>query len=235
MPAFCEVALPVPLDRTFTYAVRDGQQPQRGARVIAPFRNEKLIGFVAGLSDVAPTDFEAKPIEAVLDDEPLLSEHLLTLAEWIAQYYLAPVGEVLRGMLPLMAEVRRTVYNRITDLGRDVLAATADGDGDSLAHSLEKGVRKNRASAKISKGVGDSASIEYRVLARLASGEPVKVSTLRTATAASLPLLAAMLRKKWIARETSAVERDARRTERFAVLVEETRLPELTAKQQAIL
>ncbi len=48
-------------------------------------------------------------------------------------------------------------------------------------------------------------------------------------------MLAGLLRKKWIARETSAVERDARRTERFAVLVPEARLPTLTAKQQAIL
>ena len=235
MPAFCEVALPVPLDRTFTYAVRAGQQPQRGARVIAPFRNEKLIGVVAGLSDIAPTDFEAKPIEAVLDDEPLLSEHLLALAEWIAQYYLAPLGEVLRGMLPLMAEVRRTVYYRITDLGRDVLAATLDGEGHLLALSDGKSSRKDKSSTKSSHETGDRTSIEHRVLAHLALGEPVKVSTLRTATTASLPLLAAMLRKKWIARETSAVERDARRTERFAVLVEEARLPELTAKQQAIL
>jgi primosomal protein N' (replication factor Y) len=63
----------------------------------------------------------------------------------------------------------------------------------------------------------------------------VKVSALRTATGASLPVLASLLRKKWIARETAAAERDARRTERFAVLVPETRLPALTAKQQAIL
>ena len=56
--------------------------------------------------------FEVRYLEAVLDEEPLLSEHLLELAEWIAQYYLAPLGEVLRGMLPLMAEVRRTVYYR---------------------------------------------------------------------------------------------------------------------------
>jgi primosomal protein N' (replication factor Y) len=235
MPAFCEVALPVPLDRTFTYKVREGQQPQRGSRVIAPFRNEKLIGVVAGLSDIAPTDFEAKPIEAVLDEEPLLSEHLLTLADWIAQYYLAPLGEVLRGMLPLMAEVRRTIYYRITDLGRDVLAATADEEGDLLARSYGKGGSKDKTAAKGGNGRGDRTSTEHRVLLRLALGEPVKVSTLRTATAVSLPLLAAMLRKKWIARETSAVERDARRTERFAVLVEETRLPELTAKQRAIL
>ena len=51
-----------------------------------------------------------------------LSDEPAALAEWMAQYYLAPLGEVLRGMLPLMAEVRRTVYYRITDLGRDVLA-----------------------------------------------------------------------------------------------------------------
>ncbi len=63
----------------------------------------------------------------------------------------------------------------------------------------------------------------------------MKVSTLRTATAASLPVLAGLVRKKWIARETAAAERDARRMERFAVLVPETRLPTLTEKQQAIL
>jgi primosomal protein N' (replication factor Y) len=98
MAAYCEVALPVPLDRTFTYAVREGQLPVRGARVIAPFRNEKLIGVVTGVSDTAPADFEARFLEAVLDEEPLLSENLLKLAEWMAGYYLAPLGEVLRGM-----------------------------------------------------------------------------------------------------------------------------------------
>src|ERR1035437_6243196 len=128
MPAYCEVALPVPLDRVFTYAVPEGALPQRGARVIAPFRNEKLIGVVTGLNSKVPADFEVRFLEAVLDEEPLLSEQLLTLAEWMAQYYLAPLGEVLRGMLPLMAEVRRTVYYRITDLGRDVLAKSVDGE-----------------------------------------------------------------------------------------------------------
>ncbi len=131
MPAYCEVALPVPLDRTFTYGVREGQSPQRGARVIVPFRNEKLIGVVTAMEAKAPADFEVRYLEAVLDEEPLLSEHLLELAEWMAQYYLAPLGEVLRAMLPLMAEVRRTVYYRITDLGRDVLAASMDGDAGS--------------------------------------------------------------------------------------------------------
>src|SRR5208337_2757706 len=128
MPAYCEVALPVPLDRLFTYAVREGQLPQRGARVIVPFRKEKLIGVVTGLKATAPAEFEMRFLEAVLDEEPLLSDSLLALGEWMAQYYLAPLGEVLRGMLPLMAEVRRTVYYRITDLGRDVLAKSVEGE-----------------------------------------------------------------------------------------------------------
>jgi primosomal protein N' (replication factor Y) (superfamily II helicase) len=265
MPVYCEVALPVPLDRLFTYAVRPGQVPQRGARVIVPFRNEKLIGVVVGLEVAAPPDVEVRFLEAVLDDEPLLGEQLLTLAEWMAQYYLAPLGEVLRGMLPLMAEVRRTVYYRITDLGRDVLAGSLDGGSEAshpfadeadewMGHGqpggfelLNSHVSKSRhgvprPSVTDKRGVkrrgklsSEEQDLEHRVLARLASGEPVKVSTLRTATSATLQVLAALTRKKWIARETAAAERDARRTERFAVLIPEARLPALTAKQQAIL
>ena len=276
MPAYCEVALPVPLDRLFTYAVREGQLPQRGARVIAPFRNEKLIGVVTGLNVKAPADFEVRFLEAVLDEEPLLSEQLLALAEWMAQYYLAPLGEVLRGMLPLMAEVRRTVYYRITDLGRDVLAESVEGESErgmsqsseehpsgAKAHddlgtfsarlkscpdtelirwglkswpSMQSPITRFENSAKRKgKLSGEEQDLERRVLARLAAGEPVKVSTLRTATAATLPVLAGLMRKKWIARETAAAERDARRMERFAVLIPEARLPALTAKQQAIL
>jgi len=229
MPVCCEVALPVPLDQTFTYAVGSGHRPLRGARVIAPFRNEKLIGVVTAVGVKTPADFEVRFLEAVLDEEPLLSEDLLKLGEWIAQYYLAPLGEVLRGMLPLMAEVRRTVYYRITDLGRDVLASSMERD-EGGSRSVQKDQSKRRG--KLSREVQD---VERKVLALLAAGEAVKVARLRTATAASLPLLAGLVRKKWIARETAAAERDARRMERFAVLVPEARLPAPTAKQQAIL
>ncbi len=265
MPAYCEVALPVPLDRTFTYAVREGQRPQRGGRVIVPFRNEKLIGIVTRPSELAPSGFEVRFLEAVLEEheEPLLSEHLMKLGEWIAQYYLAPLGEVLRGMLPLMAEVRRVVYYRITDLGRDVLAASKDGDqgkrNQGTKGSREQGTGNREqderlwfAQADPSRSFDSSFSddeiedsprtakqkgidVSLRVLERLAGGEAVKVSTLRTATAATLPMLASLVRKKWIARETAAMERDARRMERFVVLLPETRLPKLTANQQAIM
>jgi primosomal protein N' (replication factor Y) len=251
MPLCCEVALPVPLDRTFTYAVREGQHPQRGARVIAPFRNEKLIGVVTAVGVEAQPEFELRSLEAVLDEKPLLSEQLLTLAEWVAQYYLAPLGEVLRAMLPLMAEVKRTISYRITDLGRDVLAKALDGDGGFRGARLEQKTTADPSNPLSAKNAPSFAQDDKRsyprnvssetreqeisVLERLAAGESVRAATLRSATGTSQALIASMLRKKWIARETAASERDARRMERFAVLVPETRLPKLTEKQQAIL
>jgi len=236
MPSFCEVALPVPLDRTFTYALREDEEVARGARVIVPFRNEKLIGVVTTPDAAEPTGFDVKPLEAVLDEEPLLSERLLALAEWIAGYYLAPLGEVLRSMLPLMAEVQRTVAYRITDLGRDILASSVDGDEGPVG-SQRKREKNDRRKGRVSVDQRDleRGELERKVLERLVRGETVKVSTLRTATDASLPILNRMLRKKWIARETSAMERDARRMERFAVLLPDTRLPSLTRLQQTIL
>src|SRR5215471_236141 len=216
MPAFCDVALPVPLDRAFTYAL-NGEVPGVGCRVLVPFRNEKLAGVVVRVHDDAPP-VEAKPLITILDPEPILSPELLDLAQWIAQYYIAPLGEVLRTMLPLMAEVRRVMLYRITDIGRQVLYEGA-----------EKG------SSRRSKLSPDEQNLEYAVLNYLENGEAARVSRLRAATGASLQLLYGMLRKRWIARETAADARDARRMVRWAVLVEAARLPKLNENQQAIL
>jgi primosomal protein N' (replication factor Y) len=199
MPAFCDVALPLPLDRVFTYAV-NGEVPNVGCRVLVPFRNEKLSGVVIKVHDNAPP-VEAKPLITILDHEPVISGVLLELAQWIAQYYIAPIGEVLRGMLPLMAEVRHVTLFRITALGRQVLYEGA-----------EKG------SSRRSKLSPEEQKIEYAVLNALENGEAVRVSRVRSATGASLALLQGMARKKWIARETEANTRDARRVVRYAVL-----------------
>ena len=216
MPAFCDVALPVPLDRAFTYAL-NGDIPGVGCRVLVPFRNEKLAGVVVRVHNEAPP-VEAKPLITILDREPIVSGSLLELAQWIAQYYIAPLGEVLRTMLPLMAEVRRVVLFRITDIGRQALY-----DG------AEKG------SSRRSKLSPAEQNIEYAVLNYLENGETARVSRLRSATGAGLVLLQGMLRKRWISRETAADARDARRTVRYAVLMENTRLPKLNDNQQAIL
>ena len=216
MPAYCDVAVPVPLDRVFTYAVGD-QVPVVGARVLAPFRNEKLAGVVVKVHD-EPPPVEAKPLLAVLDGEPVLSAQLLELGQWIAQYYLAPVGEVLRSMLPLMSEVRRRVLYRITEAGRQALAAGAE-----------------RGASRRSRLPVEEQDREYAVLNLLEAGEALTLGKLRSATGTSVRLVQGMVRKKWIARETAAEARDARRTVRYAILVNDVRLPKLNDNQQAIL
>lgn len=216
MPAYCDVALPVPLDRSFTYAVAE-KTPVVGARVLVPFRNEKLAGIVIRVHDEAPP-VEAKPLLNILDDESILSPQLLDLAEWVALYYLAPIGEVLRAMLPLMSEVRRQVLFRITDQGRD-----------ALFHSAQQGTSRR------TRRTPEEQDTEYKILNYLENGDAARLSTLRSATGATRELLTGMLRKKWIARETAAAPRDTRRTVRYAVLIEGTRLPKLNANQQALL
>lgn len=201
---FCDVALPVPLQRTFTYAIGD-HRAVVGARVLVPFSGQRLIGVVVRLhDDILPEGVEAKPVQAVLDAEALLPEELMRLAGWIARYYVAPLGEVLRGMLPLSAEVKRQFVYRIAEPGRKVLYEGA-AKGSS---------RRSRLTA-------EEQNREYAVLNYLEDGEAAKASALRSATQAGKALLDGMVRKRWLVREALAEERDARRVERLAVLAGE--------------
>ncbi len=122
-PQFCDVALPVPLDMAFTYRI-GAQQPVIGGRVLVPFRNDRMSGVVTALHDREP-NVKTKDILQVLDSEPVLDSTLLQLGHWIAEYYLAPVGEVFRTMLPLAAEIKKAKIYWITETGREALHASA--------------------------------------------------------------------------------------------------------------
>ena len=97
-------------------------------------------------------------LRQVLDEAAILPDELMQLARWIAQYYVAPLGEVLRGMLPLGAEVKRHFVYRITDAGRRVLY-----EGASKGAS-----RRSKLSA-------EDQNREYAVLNYLESGEAAKL------------------------------------------------------------
>ncbi|HUH13746.1 MAG TPA: primosomal protein N', partial [Longimicrobiales bacterium] len=93
-----DVALPLPLARTFTYRL-DGAAAA-GSRVRVPFGPRRLIGWVVGPGQ-ASAGAPAKDVLEVLDPgEPAVPADLLDLCRWIADYYLAPVGQVLRAALP---------------------------------------------------------------------------------------------------------------------------------------
>lgn len=118
---YCDVGLPVPVDRVFTYELplSLGHRAQVGARVWAPFATRRLTGVVLRVHDEAP-EAEAREVLSLIDEEPVLDSELLKLARWIAEYYCAPLGEVLKGMLPLGGEMRRKTQYQLTDSGREV-------------------------------------------------------------------------------------------------------------------
>jgi primosomal protein N' (replication factor Y) len=95
--ALIRVALPLPLDRLFTYRLGDDQAvPARGSRVEVSFGRRRLVGFAVEPARSAPPGVRLRPIRQVLDPEPVLSETEWALAEWMARYYVAPLGLVLR-------------------------------------------------------------------------------------------------------------------------------------------
>ena len=94
-----EVALPVPLAKNFTYLCES--LAPKGTRVRVPFGKRKLIGLVLGESLNADlSGVELKTVEEILDSQPILSPQLLKLASWMSRYYLHPLGEVFKAMLP---------------------------------------------------------------------------------------------------------------------------------------
>lgn len=126
-----EVALPLPLDRTFTYAVQ-GTLPPPGTRVLVPFRRRPRIGWVVGPGEPGPLP-GLRTLLGVLEAEPSVSPALLELARWVADYYVAPLGVALRSALPSV----------LSDAARDALTLLRDpapgGDppGPGAARLLE--------------------------------------------------------------------------------------------------
>jgi primosomal protein N' (replication factor Y) len=168
--AFCNVALPVPLRTTFTYEIPESLRGsvQPGSRVLVPFRKKSLIGVVVELTESAPEGTKVREITRVLDLIPSLTPKLVELAHWIAGYYLAPVGEVFRMMLPPLTELKSQRQIVLTDAGR---VAAGSLNGGELSHGLN--------------------AAEAALLAKLKE----KKDALRLGSAAKLGLDAAALQK----------------------------------------
>jgi primosomal protein N' (replication factor Y) len=101
-PRFAEVALPLPLFQTFTYAVEEGlvNPVVIGSRVVVPLRSGKEVGVCIGISEVSPLKRKPKSVLESPDVEPAIGPSLLELCKWMADYYIVPLGVVLRTVLP---------------------------------------------------------------------------------------------------------------------------------------
>src|SRR6516162_7183400 len=118
--SFCNVALPVPLRTTFTYAVPESMRGivQSGSRVLVPFRKKSLVGVVVEFVDVEPDGIRVREVTRLLDLVPALTPKLVELASWITNYYLAPIGEVFRAMCPPLTELKSQRQIVLTESGR---------------------------------------------------------------------------------------------------------------------
>src|SRR5690348_5620340 len=154
-----DVALPLPLFRTFTYAVEGRGEPlDPGTRVLVPFRNRKEIGIVVGAGN-ARDGITPKPIVSIPDDAPVLDPAMLSLCRWIAQYYIVPLGVALRCALPaalsgahdpVPAQKRR----RVARIAREL---------PSLLHrdNIFARVPKQRALFELIESLGGRVAVEH--------------------------------------------------------------------------
>ena len=145
MPAYAEVAVQLPVAGLFSYAVpeRMAHRSLLGTRVLVPFGNRGVTGVVVGLSETPPPEVSrVRELEALLDARRLVSDELISLCRWVAQYYEAPPGEVLRAALPAGTSITASQIVALTQAGaraidgaalpaagRDVLVALAQAGG----------------------------------------------------------------------------------------------------------
>lgn len=162
-----EVAVPTPVGGTFTYVSDHPIAP--GTRVLVPFGARKLVGVALGPGKPAKegSKFALKKIAAQIDQTPVYSEVMLKIAHWMSQYYMHPIGEVVRAMLPASAthKVEETVA--LTKVGLERRDCVIEDEVQALLkHLFSRQDELKRASmqAKLGKAGKKHAAWQERSL-----------------------------------------------------------------------
>ncbi|MFC4097046.1 replication restart helicase PriA [Euzebyella saccharophila] len=103
MEYFIDVVLPIPLEKLFTYSITqaEGENLKPGMRVAVPFGKSKIYtGLVHRVHNEPPQAYEAKEIDRILDEHPIVNPFQLKHWQWIAEYYMCTFGEVFRSAVP---------------------------------------------------------------------------------------------------------------------------------------
>ncbi len=160
---FAQVALPLPVADPYRYripiALADRALP--GARVVVPVRAREMVGIVVAVDDIAP-DGVAREILAAPDPEPALPPGLLALADEAARHWGAPLGLMLRAMLPGALWGRSTVELVALDVGAPAIGGVA---GELLEWLARRGgrARASAASKALRRPVWDAADRLQRI------------------------------------------------------------------------
>ncbi|MEG3658168.1 primosomal protein N' [Arenibacter palladensis] len=103
MQDFINVILPIPIEKLFTYKVTEEEVKllKPGMRVAVPFGKSKIYtALVFEIHNTPPTVYEAKQIDQILEDYPVVTMVQLKFWHWLAQYYMCSIGEVFRAAVP---------------------------------------------------------------------------------------------------------------------------------------
>ncbi|MDV2504267.1 MAG: primosomal protein N' [bacterium] len=170
---FVQVAFPLPVEKTFTYILPPSLQERVavGSRVRAPFGSRLLSGLVTEVrSEPPPERGEGlKAVDACLDDEPLVGRDLLVLARWVAEYYCAGLGEVLKAALPAGGERLAPLTHRVVRLV----------DGLDVEQTVEALRSRSPVQARLVEALADGGERPRAELRRLAPGADGAVKALR--------------------------------------------------------
>jgi primosomal protein N' (replication factor Y) len=127
-PNFAELALPLPLRQTFTYRLPENirENVKIGSRLLVPFGKRNLTGYTVELHENLEEGLEIEESQIkdaieLLDEVPLLTDEILRLTNWTADYYSASWGEVLKASLPAGVNIETEQIVQITSIGRDEL------------------------------------------------------------------------------------------------------------------
>jgi primosomal protein N' (replication factor Y) len=133
---YLDVAVPSPLARTFTYT--NETAVAAGTRVLVPFGKRRVVGVVVGAGAKPESAIDLKRIDKIVDEAPVYGPAILEIARWLAAYYMHPIGEVLRTMLP--ASTTKVVKQEyvLTPDGEAARADRGTADGELLGQLFGK-------------------------------------------------------------------------------------------------
>lgn len=108
---YADIALNLPVDSLFTYRVPDhlADKVLPGKRVLAGFGKKVITGIIMGIKHFTPME-NVKDLRAVIDDESMIPEELMTFCNWISEYYVAPIGEVMFSAIPRNINIKSESY-----------------------------------------------------------------------------------------------------------------------------
>ncbi|MDA9950963.1 primosomal protein N' [Oligoflexaceae bacterium] len=144
---YLSIAVPTPLDRLFTYTSESVLSP--GVRVKVPFGPRSLIGVVCSSTSEVPEEsgIRYRDIKEIIDTKPVYSNELLQLAHWLSQYYMHPIGEVLRTMLPASHKSQKSNQYSLSPAGTDFISSNLE-HSEVLRHCFGKRIQLTQATLR---------------------------------------------------------------------------------------